>query len=405
MQQLFRPVSSEVKAGLNSFPKILAKILPLNGNRRRDLPIAVAELSARLTSERAALSRPYWTSPRLVSAYMHYFLPWNLLRQTRLLASLPLIAPDIGKEDNHTSSEAILFDIGSGPLTFPIALWLAKPQWRNIPITVVCSDNSPHILKLGREILSALAGPESPWRIVLYRGGFEWVARYVRKNGGYPWMISAANILNEFCAFNSQARFEILERIIKQIVPVMDDDKSQVLFVEPGTRLGGGIICEFREAASLYGLSAVAPCPHTNRCPLRDNRSWCHFTFDTSGVPFWLEQLSEKAGLTKDALSLSLCLLRKQKAPLDDGHDRCRVISAPMHIPGLKGLSRYACTPYGLALLENASSLPSGSLLSFSIPEKKVIDKKSGAFIIPSACQEDGQDRVSKKVLQRDKRL
>lgn len=38
-------------------------------------------------------SAPYWSSPAAVSAYLYYFLPWNLLRLTRLLAALPLSDP------------------------------------------------------------------------------------------------------------------------------------------------------------------------------------------------------------------------------------------------------------------------------------------------------------------------
>ena len=30
-------------------------------------------------------------------------------------------------------------DLGSGPLTLPIALWLSRPDWRAVPLTLVCS--------------------------------------------------------------------------------------------------------------------------------------------------------------------------------------------------------------------------------------------------------------------------
>ena len=45
----------------------------MTGQQRRDLPLACRDLSALLTTERDGLARPYWTSPRLTSAYLRYF--------------------------------------------------------------------------------------------------------------------------------------------------------------------------------------------------------------------------------------------------------------------------------------------------------------------------------------------
>lgn len=131
---LFPPLSAAAREALERLPEALAKVRPLSAAHRRSLPEDVADLSRLLTTERGALNRPYWSSPAFVSAYLYYFLPWNLLRLTRLLSGLPL--PDPGAAV-VPESEALLLDAGSGPLTLPLALWLARPLWREAPVRVL----------------------------------------------------------------------------------------------------------------------------------------------------------------------------------------------------------------------------------------------------------------------------
>jgi hypothetical protein len=121
-RELFTPLSADARRALEQLPAALDAVLPLKTAHRRDLPAAVQELSARLTCERGGNERPYWSSPRLASAYLRYFLPWNLARLIRLMGGLEL--PDPPAE---AAQRAMLLDIGSGPLTLPLALWLAKP--------------------------------------------------------------------------------------------------------------------------------------------------------------------------------------------------------------------------------------------------------------------------------------
>jgi hypothetical protein len=131
----------------------------MNGSQRRDLPNACRDLSAMLTTDRDSLDRPYWTAPRLTSAYLRYFLPWNLVRLCSLLPGL-----DFGR----IPDEPLILDMGSGPLTLPLALWLSRPDLRAKPVTIVASDTTPHILELGRKLFEALRAelaPECRWTI------------------------------------------------------------------------------------------------------------------------------------------------------------------------------------------------------------------------------------------------
>ena len=162
-----------------------------------------------------------------------------------------------------------------------------------------------------------------------------------------------------------------------------------LLFVEPGTRLGGNTIMRLRALALEGGLAALAPCPHNAACPLlsgQGGRTWCHFTFDSRDAPDWLLRLSTEAGLPKSGLSLAPLLLGPDA---ENAHVAgqgtglpARVLSAPFPVPGLAGRGRYACTAQGLALLEDAEALASGGLLPVRLNPDAPRDAKSRARIV-----------------------
>ncbi len=358
------------------FRDALASVLPMKAAHRRDLPLAVINLSTLLTEERSGLARPYWAAPRFTAAYLHYFLPWNIIRLRSLFAGLKLSAPrPVGTEP------PTLLDLGSGPLAVPLALWLAYPTWRDVPLNFICLDVSPQPLELGRAIFYALAGKDSPWRIITRKAALGALKRGSRPgheakghsrrdtpddsgqpkfereaSSGYQYIFSA-NVLNEWLSARRGGNdageggtfVERLGTLLGDIQPLLAKGGT-ALFVEPGTRLGGKTVVALREAALNaefennddelddgyefdYGesptkpsgvepaatLAPLAPCPHSAMCPMAHSKSWCHFTFRPRFTPAWLEQLSDSSGLAKTALSLSFMLLRKGEANIDGG--------------------------------------------------------------------------------------
>lgn len=400
MHTLFPPLPFDLCASLKALPRAINEVLPMRTAHKRDLPLAVEELSLRLTAERSSLNRPYWSAPRLTSAYMRYFLPWNIVRLARLFGGLDLPAPLPLQQDkaecpapDSAAPQALprlLVDVGSGPLTVPIALWLSKPQWRDLPLTVLCLDSSPQPLELGKKLFLALAGEHSPWRIITRRAPLDSLPRELRHAHGVPWLLTAANVINEIPLKSGQfndERFAALAAISADFCAQPD---ASALFIEPGTRLGGKNMVSLREQALEAGLKTVAPCPHSASCPVQESRSWCHFTFDIGGAPAWLLDLSRQAHLTKDGLSLSFMLLQQagdaasppSSGATDGNIEQVRIISAPFVIPGMWGSARYACSARGLALITDALTFQSGTLVEAQWPDDPKQDKKSGAFII-----------------------
>ncbi|MDR1776470.1 MAG: hypothetical protein LBR31_01405 [Desulfovibrio sp.] len=417
MNALFPSLPSAALANLNLLPEALKRARPLNAAQRRSLPEDAAALSCLLTTERAELRRPYWAFPPFVSAYLYYFLPWNLVRLARLFSVLPLPEPDVG---------ALLADIGSGPLSLPMALWLARPDMDSAPPQIFALDISPQPLELGRNLFAIWAElcGRRVWPVRIQRGAARGSARalspLLSDRRTHLWLMSAANMLNEGGlgrAKGALARGEsggfrdggsIRADLLRSFLALSRQGQSSLLTVEPGTRLGGKTVMALREQALEKGLAPRAPCTHSGQCPLQKGprRAWCHFTFEADGAPEWLEQLSRQAGLSKTALSLSFLLLRPKDeeraapetrpkfSPQDRGTP-ARILSEPFMVPNLAGKARYACCQRGLALLENAGDMPQGAELRIDVRPDTPRDAKSGALIArqgrtrPSALQKN----------------
>ena len=115
---------------LDRYGLFIRNALGLKAKHARQLPFEIRDLSATLTDERDDFAPDYMTRPGPLAAYVHYFHPWNLYRLTRLFAGLPLTLPD----------NAIIADLGAGPLTVATALWLARPDLRRKPLRLLCLD-------------------------------------------------------------------------------------------------------------------------------------------------------------------------------------------------------------------------------------------------------------------------
>lgn len=393
--------------GMELLPEILDQVMPQNSKQFSQLPAACQRLSKTLTSERSDLDKSYWATPALTSAYLRFFLPWNLVRMCALLPNLPLGMPP---------ADARLADLGSGPLTFPLALFLSKPEWHALPLHLTAVDSSPHILKLGLRIVEMARdrlAPDCAWSFEAVRAPFSQVRRW----RGKIWLLGSANILNEWSRQNP-GKLSLEERLgalagdfYQALMP-----HGKLLALEPGTRLGGKLISGLRDVAvgglqhtydedipsqTSGGFAPLSPCLpgaqnvrlHVWRCPLHRPgvSAWCHFNASAFGAPKWLRQLSAKAGLDKESVSLSFALLgkggdensrssqAKRGEPLAAHGLWARVISDAFSLPGRPGRARYACTGRELVLIVNAAALASGSLVEVALSGEK--DGKSGAAV------------------------
>jgi len=407
---LFAPLPDESRMILDRLPGLIDKTFPLPERFRVGLPRDVAELSRLLTSGRPERGASYLGKPALLSAYLRYFLPWNIYRLCRLLASLPLeLKPDDAVND-----------LGAGPLTLAAALWISRPGLRKTPLDFRCLDRTPAVLDAGKKFFAALsAGTDCPWTVRTIRGD-------VRRNGrlsveirGKPAALSAAvNVYNELFWDFSPLDTGELERFTEsqaRLLASLTESSGSILVVEPGIPRSGEFISLLRSLLMEEGRYPVAPCTHTGSCPMPGGRTenrhgtggkarWCHFAFDTEDAPKELHKLSAAARIPKERAVLSFFVAGPElsqtqvnkadkkepqiKRTATEKHENIRVISDVFSVgsgkdSGAYSWGRYGCGEHGLVLVTGSRTAleetHSGALEEVSLNGAR--DGKSGAFM------------------------
>jgi hypothetical protein len=397
--ELFPPLAPAPGRSLEGIFPLIEKTFPIPGRFRRELAGDVAELSRLLTSARNERSLSYLNRPPLLSAYLRYFLPWNLYRLCRLLPGLDLpLAPGDG-----------VADLGSGPLTLPAALWISRPELRSIPLEFRCIDRSAAVLEAGRKFFAALAGG-GPWTIKTITGEVRpgpTRPLSVELKGKAPALIAALYLYNEICQPIPPEDTEALDRLAGNqaaFLAGLGGEGARILTLEPGVPRSGEFISLLRASFLRLGCLPLAPCLHPGPCPLGEGKSppgkraakWCHFAFDTQDAPPALRKLSAAAGIPKERATLSFLLVEKRTEPRAAGttatvaasagpaRASLRILSDPFPLPsGGEAYGRYGCGERGLVLVrggrQDLEDLHPGALAWVKPSAGR--DPKSGALL------------------------
>jgi hypothetical protein len=390
---LFTPLAPETCRLLDKIPTLIDKVFPLPERFRSALPSDIAELSRLLTSGRGERSLSYLGRPPMLSAYLRFFLPWNLYRLCRLLPSLQL---SLTADDRIT-------DHGCGPLTFASALWISRPELRSIPLEFHCVDRSGPALDAGKKFFAALTaasktedspskegGENCPWKIHTVKGDFTTIKA---KSAA---LVCAINVFNEMYGdISRNGPDNIQHEKFARLLENHASATSEILVVEPGFPRCGEFISRLRNVFLERGRSLLSPCPHNKPCPFpggggRSGKNrWCHFAFDTEDAPSALHRLSRAAGLPKERAVMSFLFAGPTRA-LSAPKPECtelplRVISDAFPLPKrtLNRYGRYGCSEQGLVLLagekNSIENINSGALVNVTIKNER--DSKSGALI------------------------
>ena len=374
---------------LEHFDRVAGDVLHLSGKHRVQLGGAIQRLSHELTDRRAARRLGYMNDSGTVGAYISYFMWWNLLRLTRLLAPLPKSAFPLADGD-------VLLDVGSGPLTVPIALWLARPELRAKKLTVYCMDLSQTALASGEELYLSVAAKtmgagESPWNIVRVRGE---LGTHIKEKAA---LVTCANVCNELLQTSTMPPDFLAKKYSGELLSYIDAGRNDagILLVEPGDPFSARFVALMREALLRRSFVPIAPCPHAAACPMTGNAKkggkWCNFAFAADDAPAALQRLSAKAGLPKERAVLSFVFAKKGEGEnaVDGVRPKkriaLRVTSDFIRLPELRKSGYYACSELGLVLAVDKTQVcpRNGELLSLAYPaDTGLRDKKSGAVMI-----------------------
>jgi ribosomal protein RSM22 (predicted rRNA methylase) len=379
--KLFSPLPPQTRHLLDGIPALIDRVFPLPGRFRSSLPKDVAELSRLLTSGRGERGLSYMGRPPLLSAYLRYFLPWNLYRLCRLL-------PDL---DINLSADDRVTDLGCGPLTLACALWICREDLRSVPLEFNCVEQNRSALDAGKQFFSALVGENSPWKINAVKGDL----KTLKTRNATPSrnatpdrnaaLVCAVNVFNEMYGDISRSDENSLSlnaEKASRLLAGYGSASSAFLVVEPGFPRCGEFISLLRGVFLEQGIQVLSPCPHDKTCPMGKKR-WCHFAFDTDDAPEALHRLSHAAGLPKERAVLSFLFANQTGQAQSDTANILRIISDAFPLPHNR-FGRYCCSAQGLTLLvgkKNAvDKIPGGSLIN-DVIMKNGKDPKSGALI------------------------
>jgi ribosomal protein RSM22 (predicted rRNA methylase) len=374
---LFPPLEPDIRRSLESILALIDQVFPIPRRFRAGLPKDIAELSRLLTSNQGDRNESYLSKPSFLSGYLRYFLPWNLYRLCRLLPPLSL----------NVESGGTITDLGSGPLTFPLALWISRPDLRKLPLEFRCIDRTGSVLDAGKKLFYAFAGGDAPWRIKTIRGSLENAVKGTKAD-----LVSAVNVFNElFRGIPHADQRSLTDLAGKQarILSKLTAESGSILVVEPGVPQSGEIITALRGDLLLYGYAPELPCPHKGLCPFPGGgkTKWCHFAFDTRQAPPALLKLSAAAGLPKERATLSFLLARTIPEYPKKNAFPIRIVSDIFPISSKKfRYGRYGCSGLGIILVTGPQKTlgkhESGGVFMYTPTGQEQRDPKSGALTV-----------------------
>ena len=396
MTGLFPPLDEKTRIILHRLPYIIDKAFPMPGRFRPALPANVAELSRLLTSARTERGASYLGKPALLSAYLRYFLPWNVYRLSRLLVTLPL----------KLKPNDAINDLGAGPLTLAAALWISRPELRDFPLEFRCVDRTAAVLEAGKKFFTALtatgdgtasavAAGTCPWKLIGIRGEVKPNGNLSIQIRGKTAALSAViNLYNELFWNFSPMDFESLDHFTEKQARLLasnTDSAGSILVVEPGIPRSGEFISLLRSGLTAEGFAPLSPCTHSQPCAFPNKAKWCHFAFDTEDAPGELHRLSAAAGIPKERAVLSFIFSGggSQKTETQKNKTKIRVVSDPFQLDSgnynnKNTWGRYGCSERGPVLVTGSrkaiEALASGVMEELQLSAGKT-DAKSRALI------------------------
>lgn len=159
------------------------------------------------------------------------------------------------------------------------------------------------------------------------------------------WRLANLNSVKEFQPHDlvvcSYALGEIDSAAASKIVKAAWQSAGNLLIiVEPGTTKGFATVRAVRDQLTQAGAFPVAPCPHSNACPMpTDDTDWCHFSARFDRTQLHRRLKGGSLGYEDEKFSYIVAA----KAPVTP--EAARVIRHPLRQPGFTQLQ--LCTPEG----------------------------------------------------------
>lgn len=384
---LFNPalIPEDAKKIIQEFEAVVSSTHPLNSKQRALLSEQIRQLSHNLTDERGSRRVGYMNQTTALSAYVHYFLWWNLVRLVRLFSNM-------SAEFFNLDDGSVCVDLGCGPLTVVTALFLARPELRDKKLTWYCIDISQQASAFGEDIFLSVCArlKAGQWKIIRVKGE---AGTKIKEKAD---LVTSANIFNEMNDKPGVPPDFLAKNYTEKIYSYIDpkNPKAKIITIEPGDPKSARLVSLMRDSYIRKGYVPAAPCCHCENCPMNGQNAkkggkWCNFAFSTEDVPSALKRLSEKADLPKDRAVLCFVAVEKKETAAEKTKETekseekfsFRITSDPLRLPGHR-TGYYACSKEGLLLVVTDKKVFSGECFTLaSKPKKMLTDQKSGALM------------------------
>lgn len=278
---------------------------------QKELAQATAALSRRYRAAHPLDRRSFLHTREDVLAYAAYRLPATYAAVRAALEHVRATRPAWQPQS--------LFDIGAG---LGSGMWAATAVWPGLG-RIAAIERDERMSALGEQLAA-----HSPARGVRD-------AVWLHGDLLGPWqrlpsdLVVASYVLREVPATDWSA-------IISEL---WSTSTSVLVIVEPGTPEGFSLIRQARQQLIVAGATAIAPCPHSNTCPMQGD-DWCHFAQRIARTT--VHRRAKDADLSYEDEKYSYIAASREPGLSIRG----RVIRHPQARPGY--ISLRVCTPAGL---------------------------------------------------------
>ncbi|MBI4212535.1 MAG: methyltransferase domain-containing protein [Deltaproteobacteria bacterium] len=289
----------------------------------------VVELSESFTSERADLSKNYFSRKEYRSAYLLYFFLTNVAKVWHCLAELDQLG------QLPTADDVGILDVGAGQGTVAIACaqYFAEHH-PSTKLTIHAVEQNREALTDAKNLFSKLSTDKH--RLTTIEGHLTArSAAKVLRDKKFD-LIFAANVLNELRSAEDQ--YALCKELLHHctIAPL----HGSLIIIDPALQRTTRNLMEVRDLLlERRDAQVIAPCLHQQTCPMRaaNKRDWCHFYLEWE-CPKVIRDIDREIGNRHDYLKMAYYILQSGAAAaplLVKAEQRLyRIVSSPM---GTKG--------------------------------------------------------------------
>lgn len=226
----------------------MALEVELNPIPPNELATVVASLSSRYRSGKPA-GRAFVRTKDESAAYAAFRMPATYAAVHAALTQMRSASP-------HRNPRS-LADFGAGPGT---VMWAATSIWPELT-QITLYEREAEMIGLGKRLVTRSPNEvlkHASWRKVDMTSIIEAEPHDI---------IVASYVVGEL---PKEDRQNLINRL-------WDITRDTLMIIEPGTPDGFSRIKDIRQTLILKGAHVIAPCPHSEACPLSDS-DWCHFS-------------------------------------------------------------------------------------------------------------------------------